>query len=165
MKQIVSNCSVLSCNCDICWYSQDSLAVIDLSDNKISNIESGTFVGLPNLTRVDLRNNSIKTLSIGSLKLSVNPGMQISNIHHLILTLRLWLMNLNWVFHVPWAHVSLCHGWTTELSLELRNTSHCCRVLNCVTTIRNDADPPTAKRPDHHFSLYNLYKLLLAPFY
>ena len=48
--------------------------MIDLSDNKISNIESGTFVGLPNLTRVDLRNNSIKTLSIGSLKLSVNPG-------------------------------------------------------------------------------------------
>ena len=48
--------------------------MIDLSDNKISNIESGTFVGLPNLTRVDLRNNSIKTLSIGSLKLSVNQG-------------------------------------------------------------------------------------------
>ena len=43
---------------------------INLKGNNISEISSGTFLGLPSIKKVNLNNNSLKTLPQDSLKIS-----------------------------------------------------------------------------------------------
>ena len=48
----------------------ESMEEINLEGNNISEISSGTFLGLPSIKKVNLYNNSLKTLPQDSLKIS-----------------------------------------------------------------------------------------------
>nr|ANG08891.1 toll family protein 8 [Gryllus bimaculatus] len=54
----------------------DSVELLFLNDNKINKVQSYTFFKKPNLTRVDLQNNNISSLTPHSLRISSVAGTQ-----------------------------------------------------------------------------------------
>ena len=53
---------------------QESLEDINFEGNNITEIGSGTFLGLPNLKNVNLKANLLKTLPQSSLKMANSLG-------------------------------------------------------------------------------------------
>ena len=64
---------MLICALDLFLF-QESLKEINLEGNNITEIGSGTFLGLPNLKNVNLKNNSLQTLPRNSLKVTNSLG-------------------------------------------------------------------------------------------
>ena len=64
---------MLICALDLFLF-QESLKEINLEGNNITEIVSGTFLGLPKLKNVNLQNNSLKTLPQNSLKVTNSLG-------------------------------------------------------------------------------------------
>ena len=53
---------------------QDSIEELNLRQNNISDLGSGSFAGLRNLRAIDLRYNSLRTIPRNSLKISPLAG-------------------------------------------------------------------------------------------
>ena len=55
-------------------YFQDSIQEINLSANNVSDLGSGSFGGLLHLKHVDLRDNSLRSIPQGSIKINPMAG-------------------------------------------------------------------------------------------